>query len=186
MGCSLRVFFHRYFNTCPGVLTLYRWYISDMKTSEQPKCLTSVATESECAPLAIPILVGILWANFVDDCRSARSNRVEPAALEEVLSVSWSLFISAVKNPIPPAQLWCRAPPPKPPPIKRGGGERIVQCEQTSSSLYPIISLHRVPKKKREPLKKNADLKISSLFSFERDWSRAANKSRCKKIWGKL
>ena len=64
MGCS-KVFFH-YSNTCPGVLTLYKWHISDMQTLEQPKCralpsltTTSVATQSECVHLAMPILVGI-------------------------------------------------------------------------------------------------------------------------------
>ena len=55
MGCS-KVFFFHYSNTCAGVLTLYTWYISDMKTLEQSKCrplpsltTTSVTTESECA-----------------------------------------------------------------------------------------------------------------------------------------
>ncbi len=37
MGCSKVSFFHSS-NSCPGVLTLCKWYISDMKTLEQPKC----------------------------------------------------------------------------------------------------------------------------------------------------
>ncbi len=55
MGYS-KIFFH-YCNTCPGVLMLYKWCISDIKNLEQPKCrslssltTTSVATESESAP----------------------------------------------------------------------------------------------------------------------------------------
>ena len=46
-------FFFCYSNTCRGILTLYKWYLSDMKTSEQPRCQPPSLTTNSVATAGV-------------------------------------------------------------------------------------------------------------------------------------